>query len=49
MRKIHYPYLDISTNLSYRKKHSIIEINQATNDPFSKQEVNDLAIGIRFK
>jgi hypothetical protein len=41
--------LDISTNLSYRKKHSIIEINQATNDPFSKQEVNDSAIGIRFK
>ena len=41
--------LDISTNLSYRKKHSIIDVNQATNDPFSKQEVNDLAIGIRFK
>jgi len=41
--------LDISTNLSYKKKHSIVDINQATNDPFSKQEVNDLAIGIRFK
>lgn len=41
--------LDISTNLSYRKKHSVIDINQATNDPFSKQEINDLAIGIRFK
>lgn len=41
--------LDISTNLSYRKKHSVIDVNQATNDPFSKQEINDLAIGIRFK
>jgi len=41
--------LDISTNLSYRKKHSIIDVNQVTNDPFSKQEINDFAIGIRFK
>lgn len=41
--------LDISTNISYKKKHSILDVNQVTNDPFSKQEVNDLAIGIRFK
>lgn len=41
--------LDISTNISYKKKHSIFDVNQVTNDPFSKQEVSDLAIGIRFK
>ena len=43
------PPMDISTTLSYKKKHSVIDVNKNNNEPFSKQNVNDLAIGIRFK
>ena len=41
--------MDISTILSYKKKHSVIDVNKNNNEPFSKQNINDLAIGIRFK
>ena len=41
--------MDISTSLSYRKRHSVIDVNKNNNEPFSKQNINDLAIGIRFK
>jgi len=43
------PPMDISTTLSYKKKHSVIDVNKNNNEPFSKQNINDLAIGIRFK
>jgi len=41
--------IDITTALSYRKQHSIIDVNGISNEPFSKQNVNDLAVGLRFK
>jgi hypothetical protein len=41
--------INITTNLSYAKKHTVIDINADQNQPFSKQNINDLAVGIRFK
>lgn len=41
--------IDITSNVSYKKKNIVIDVNTATNDPFSKQNINDMAIGIRFK
>jgi len=41
--------IDITTALSYRKQHSVIDVNGLSNEPLSKQNVNDLAVGLRFK
>jgi hypothetical protein len=48
-QKAYYVPADITTALSYRKQHSVIDVNGLSNEPLSKQNVNDLAVGLRFK
>jgi len=41
--------IDISTDYIYKKRFKVIDVNDVTNDLFTREQINNANIGLRFK